>query len=29
MGGFWRSYGVVLVIALFVAAFQYLTDSTY
>ncbi len=29
MGGFWRSYGVVAAIAIFVAAFPYLTDSTY
>lgn len=29
MGGFWRSYGVVAVIAVFIAAFPYLTDSTY
>src|SRR3954454_19305831 len=29
MDGFWGRYGVVLVIAVFVAAFPYLTDSTY
>ncbi len=29
MQGFWRSYGVVLLIAAAVAAFPYLTDSTY
>lgn len=29
MGSFWRSYGVVLVIAAFVVVFPFLTDSTY
>lgn len=29
MGSFWRSYGVVLMIAAFVAIFPLLTDSTY
>src|SRR6187399_721623 len=27
--GFWRSYGVVVVIAAFVAAFPFLTESTF
>src|SRR3954454_19759514 len=29
MDGFWGRYGVVLVIAVFVAAFPYLTDSSF
>jgi len=29
MAGFWRSYGVVAAIAIFVAVFPYLTDSSY
>jgi branched-chain amino acid transport system permease protein len=29
MSGFWRSYGVVVLVAIGVAIFPYLTDSTY